>query len=377
MVGGDDRDRLALVADLVPGQHRLVGDLEPVGLAAGHVLVREDGVHAADAERGRDVQLADPRARVRAAQRRAPQHPVGPQVGRVREVALDLRDAVGAADALADAAADRWSRRVMPPPPDSLAARHGGRARSSSSSPVSSRPSSTTVRPPTSSRSTRGRGPSTSAATGSAIPAWSSSSSRHSATSASLPGSSEPISASRPRQRAPWIVPSASASRAVSACGPPRQPRHEQRLAQLAAQLARLVGRRAVDAEPDRRAGGGERGHRRDAGAEPRVRGRAVRDAGAASRRTGAPRARRGARSGRARRRRRASRAARGTRPGARRTARGRTPPRRASRPCACAAARRACARSSAVSAISSLVTLNGEHGASAIRSIESGAGSW
>ena len=106
VVGGDDRDRLALVADLVPGQHRLVGDLEPVDLAAGHVLVREHGVHAADRERRRDVQLADARPRVRAAQGRAPQHPVGPQVGRVGEVALHLGDAVGAADALADAAAD-------------------------------------------------------------------------------------------------------------------------------------------------------------------------------------------------------------------------------------------------------------------------------
>ena len=39
--------------------------------------------------------------------------------------------------------------------------------------------------------------------------------------SASLPGSSEPSSAARPRQRAPWIVPSASAARALSARGPP------------------------------------------------------------------------------------------------------------------------------------------------------------
>ena len=33
MVGGDERDRLALVAHLVPGEHRLVGMLEPEGLA--------------------------------------------------------------------------------------------------------------------------------------------------------------------------------------------------------------------------------------------------------------------------------------------------------------------------------------------------------
>ena len=155
------------------------------------------------------------------------------------------------------------------------------RARSSSSSPVVSRPSSTTGRPPTSSVSTRGRGPSTSAATGSAMPAWSRSSSRHSATSASLPGSSEPIS-----------VLAAEAAGAVDGAQRQRlargqrlraavEPRHEQRLAQLAGQLAGLVGRGAVDAEADRRAGRRERRHRRDAGAEARVRGRAVRDAGA------------------------------------------------------------------------------------------------
>ena len=40
VVGGDDRDRLALVADVLPREHRLVVDLQPVGLAAGHVLVR-------------------------------------------------------------------------------------------------------------------------------------------------------------------------------------------------------------------------------------------------------------------------------------------------------------------------------------------------
>ena len=113
------------------------------------------------------------------------------------------------------------------------------------------------------------------------MPAWSRSSSRHSATSASLPGSSEPIS-----------VLAAEAAGAVDRAEGERlaggqrlraalEARHEQRLAQLAAELAGLVGGGAVDAEPDRRAGRGERGHRRDAGAEPGVGGRAVRDAGA------------------------------------------------------------------------------------------------
>ena len=46
MLGRDERDRLAVVADAVDREHRLVGELEPVGLAAGHVVVREHGVDA-------------------------------------------------------------------------------------------------------------------------------------------------------------------------------------------------------------------------------------------------------------------------------------------------------------------------------------------
>ena len=33
MLGGDERDRLAVVADAVDREHRLVAELEPVGLA--------------------------------------------------------------------------------------------------------------------------------------------------------------------------------------------------------------------------------------------------------------------------------------------------------------------------------------------------------
>ena len=47
MLGGDDRDRLAEVEDAVDREHRLIGELEPVGLLPGHVLVREHRVHAA------------------------------------------------------------------------------------------------------------------------------------------------------------------------------------------------------------------------------------------------------------------------------------------------------------------------------------------
>ena len=103
VLGGDDRDRLALEADVVPREHRLVGVLEPVRLAAGHVRVREHGVDAGQSRGGGRVERADPRARVRAAQRRAPEHPLDAHVRRVLELAAHLRHAVRAARARADA----------------------------------------------------------------------------------------------------------------------------------------------------------------------------------------------------------------------------------------------------------------------------------
>ena len=53
MVGGDDRHRLALVADLGEREHRLVVMLEPVRLAARHVLVGQHRVHARTASASR------------------------------------------------------------------------------------------------------------------------------------------------------------------------------------------------------------------------------------------------------------------------------------------------------------------------------------
>ena len=96
VVGGDDRDRLALEADVAPRQHGLVGELEPVGLAARHVGVREHGAHARQRGGGAGVERQDQCARVRAAQRRAPQHPLHAHVGRVLELAAHLRDPVRA-----------------------------------------------------------------------------------------------------------------------------------------------------------------------------------------------------------------------------------------------------------------------------------------
>jgi hypothetical protein len=110
MVGGDDRDRLALVADPVPRQHGLIGQLEPVGLDAWDVLVGEDGEHARDGERAREVDRVDARGRMRAAQGRAPQRAVAPQVRRVRELAARLERAVRSPRVGADAVAHAGRR---------------------------------------------------------------------------------------------------------------------------------------------------------------------------------------------------------------------------------------------------------------------------
>ena len=104
MVGGDDRHRLALEADVGEGEHGLVGVLEPVRPPAGHVGVGEDGVDARHPRSGGGVERGDAGARVRAAQRDAPQHPLDVQVGGVGELAAHLRDAVRAQRAVADPA---------------------------------------------------------------------------------------------------------------------------------------------------------------------------------------------------------------------------------------------------------------------------------
>jgi hypothetical protein len=104
VLAGDQRDRLAEIADAVDREHRLIGELEPIRLRARHVGVREDCVHSLHRERLRDVDLANPRVRVRAADGVAPKHPGGEQVARVRELAGDLRHSVAALDDLAYAA---------------------------------------------------------------------------------------------------------------------------------------------------------------------------------------------------------------------------------------------------------------------------------
>jgi hypothetical protein len=104
VLGGDECDRLAEVADAVDREHRLVGKLEPVRLRAGHVDMREDGVDAGHRQRARDIDLQDPRVRVRAADGVAPEHARRDQVARIGELARHLRDRVDPPDGLPDSA---------------------------------------------------------------------------------------------------------------------------------------------------------------------------------------------------------------------------------------------------------------------------------
>ncbi len=67
MLGGDERDRLAEIADAVEGEHRLVAELKAVALLPRNVLVREDRVHARHHQRCRRVDRSDPRMCVGAA----------------------------------------------------------------------------------------------------------------------------------------------------------------------------------------------------------------------------------------------------------------------------------------------------------------------
>ena len=143
--------------------------------------------------------------------------------------------------------------------------------------------------------------------------------------------------------------------------------RDEQRLPDVVEEVAALVRRRAVDAEPDAHA----RVRSSPAPARRPLRGGGS-TSGSARRRCRSPRSGRsrrprGGRSGRTRRRRRASRASRGTRPACSRTAPGSTPPPRPSPRGACAAAGRGGAPGPADSVIRRPVTENGEQGATAI----------
>ena len=104
VLGGDERDRLAEVADAVDREHGLVAELEPVALLAGDVVVREHGVDAGHRRAPREMSIERMRACACGLRTVWPQSIPGAQVARERELALDLRGAVGARQRVADAA---------------------------------------------------------------------------------------------------------------------------------------------------------------------------------------------------------------------------------------------------------------------------------
>ena len=113
MLCRNDRHRLAVVEDAVDREHRLVGELEPVGLLARDVLVREHRVDARHHQRLARVELGDSRVRVRTAQRVPEEHPGSGQVARVRELACHLGRCVDPRDELAHPADPDPTRRGL------------------------------------------------------------------------------------------------------------------------------------------------------------------------------------------------------------------------------------------------------------------------
>ena len=103
LLGGDERDGLAVVADAVARQDGLIGELEPVRLRARDVGVGEHGMHAGHADGLGDVERDDPRVRVRAADGLAPEHSCRLEIARVGELARHLRDPVVPLGRFADA----------------------------------------------------------------------------------------------------------------------------------------------------------------------------------------------------------------------------------------------------------------------------------
>ncbi len=105
VVGGDDRDGLAVVADLAVREDRGVLDLQAVVLHVGRqVVVGQDGVDARGLQGFDGVDGDDLGVRDRGAQDLAPEHVLVPHVRGVRELAGDLEGAVRAERGLADAA---------------------------------------------------------------------------------------------------------------------------------------------------------------------------------------------------------------------------------------------------------------------------------
>lgn len=106
VVGGDQGDRLAVVADPAVGEGRGVLDLQAVVLhLGGQVVVGEDRVDPCLGQGLAGVDGDDAGVGVRGAQGVPPQHVLVPHVGGVRELTGDLEGAVGPQRRLADAPA--------------------------------------------------------------------------------------------------------------------------------------------------------------------------------------------------------------------------------------------------------------------------------
>ena len=303
-----------------------------------------------------DVDRPDAGARVRAAQRRAPQHPLGVQVGRVRELARDLGHAVdrarcssptrrGAGSARRDA-----SRVIVIARPPARGCGPASRRRRCAARRLPPRAAADQQRARPARRAEHERGDRVVDARAGR--------GRRAATARcrrACPARASRSRPARPRQLRAVDRPErerlAGGHRGRAAA----QAREEQRLAHLGAELAGLVGGGAVDAEPDRRAGLQQR---RSPARCPR---RAARSSSGSARRRCRSRRACGPRSA-SRWTQCASQTSSPSQPSVvevldrahAEPLAGRTPPRRASRPGACAAARRGGGRARPTSAISS-----------------------
>ena len=106
MLGGDDGDRLARIANLLAGanQHRLVAHLLPVEPVCRELFRSDDRAHARHRLRPGRIDGADERMRVRAAQSLAVEHPRRDQVACEVEAAGNLVLPIWPRNRLADAA---------------------------------------------------------------------------------------------------------------------------------------------------------------------------------------------------------------------------------------------------------------------------------
>ncbi len=98
-------DRFAHEPDDVPREDGLVGVIETVGLATGHVVGGEDRSHTGDPQGLGHVDAVDRRGRMRGAQDVSPEHAFGGHVGGEGELAANLGHSIGPRRALTEPAA--------------------------------------------------------------------------------------------------------------------------------------------------------------------------------------------------------------------------------------------------------------------------------